>query len=78
MQTLSVVGVRPNSPAERLTVTVEPSRRFSGGLYVRTNAHFQFSDDSDAKEPMKVLHENWTDALAYSNEITNHLEGLAT
>lgn len=78
LQTLSVAGVRPNSPAERLNVTVEPSHRFSGGLYVRTNEHFQFNDGSDAKGPMKLLRENWAHALAYSNEITYHLGGLAT
>lgn len=78
LQTLSVAGVRPDSPAERLSVTVEPSHKLSGGLYVRTNEHFQFDEGSDAKEPMKLLRENWIDALAYSNEITNHLEELAT
>ena len=78
LQTLSVAGVRPNSPAERLGVTVEPSHRFSGGVYVCTNEHFQFGDGCDAKEAMKLLRENWMDALGYSNDITNHLEALAT
>ena len=77
LQTLSVVGARPNSPAERLKVTIEPSVRFPGGICVRTNEHFGFRDGSDASVAMKELRENWPDALAYSKEVTDRLTRLA-
>ena len=72
LQTLSVVGDRPESSAERLSVTIEPSRRFQPGLFLRTNEHFRFSEGGDAREPMAVLHENWAGALAYSNRVTDN------
>ena len=77
LQSLSVVGARPGSPAERLDVTVQPSQQFQLGLFVATNEHFRFNEGSNATEAMRMLRENWGGALAYSNEVTNRLAGLA-
>ena len=72
LQTLSVVGDRPESPAERLSVTIEPSHRFQPGLFLHTNEHFSFSEGGDAREPMAMLREHWDGALAYSNCVADN------
>lgn len=72
LQRLSVMGDRPESPAERLSVTLEPSRQFQSGLFLQTNEHFSFSE-GDAREAMQVLRENWNGALAYSNQMADKL-----
>ena len=72
LQTLSVAGKRPESSAEQLSVTIEPSHQFQPGLFLRTNEHYSFSDGGDAREPMRTLRKNWNDALAYSNCVTDN------
>lgn len=72
LQTLSVVGERPESSAEWLSVTIEPSRLFQPGLFLQTNEHFRFSEGGDAREPMAMLRKNWDGALAYSACVTDN------
>lgn len=78
LQSLSVMGARPDSPADRLKLTIKPSQQFPQGLYVATNEHFRFSEGSNATEAITMLRENWTDALEYSAEVTSRLTGLAS
>lgn len=73
LQTLSVVGDRPESPASRVGVTIEPSHRFQRGLFLRTNEHFGFDEGGDARVPMQKLQENWTGALVYANRVTDNI-----
>ena len=73
LQTLSVVGARPESPATRFGVTIEPSHRFQPGLFLRTNEHFGFDEGGDATVPMQELRENWNGALAYANRVTDNI-----
>ena len=73
LQTLSVEGNRPESPAKRLSVTIEPSHRSQRGLFLRTNEHFGFDDDGDARVPMQKLRENWNGALAYADRVTDNI-----
>ena len=78
LQSLSVVGTRPDSPAVRLDVTIQPSQQFPQGLFVATNEHFRFKEGSNTTDAMTMLRDNWSGALAYSNEITSRLAGLAS
>ena len=78
LQTLTVVGIRPGSKAERLSVTIEPSHHFDGGIFVRTNEHFRFSEGGDATAPMRTLRDNWVNAIAYSNDVTDQLVRMAS
>ena len=78
LQSLSVTGARPDSPAERLDVTMQPSRKYRPGLFVATNEHFRFDEGTSAADAMQVLRENWNAALTYSNDVTNRLTGLAS
>ena len=77
LQTLSITGNRPEPRAGRLSVTVEPSHRFQPGLFLRTNEHFSFGEEGDARVPMAMLRENWNGALAYSTRVTDNFVRMA-
>ena len=77
LQTLSITGNRPEPRAGRLSVTVEPSHQFQPGLFLRTNEHFSFGEEGDARVPMAMLRENWNGALAYSTRVTDNFVRMA-
>ncbi|MHB8381883.1 MAG: hypothetical protein ACYDBH_24070 [Acidobacteriaceae bacterium] len=66
METLVIVGKRPESSATVLRVTVQPSRRVDPGVYVGTNEHHEVEGSNAGQALISILQEHWRGALEYA------------
>ena len=73
MKALSVEGHREGSPAEHLNVKVEPSVHVANALYIETNEHFAFAQDTTAVEAANILREHWSEALNHTKRLVASL-----
>ncbi len=79
MDSLTVKGTRTDNYKGFVAVTVEPSRRFHPGIYLRVNDHFQsdkLESVSGADEIVDILENEWEESYKRSNNIIAKLTEL--
>jgi hypothetical protein len=74
---LTVTGPRPDGIKGQVSVTVEPSRIFHPGLYIRVNDHFDCGGGSEyapgADKIIDILESCWVESRKRSSNIFEHL-----
>ena len=65
---LQMVNNKPDGKGKQV-VSIEPSSRFSPGIFINCNDHYDFSEMTDADSVMDVLEENFDTTLKYFLEI---------
>jgi hypothetical protein len=76
MQTLTVQGNRPDDYDGYIRVRIEPSAKFSNGVYVDVNDHFEFASPKDvegASKLVKLLSAEWDNSRDRASSI---IEGV--
>lgn len=74
LSSLSTTAARPDDLKGWVRVTVEPSARVAGGLWVAINDHVDLGEDTtDAKRAVEVLDEHWDPSLTRSEELMERI-----
>lgn len=78
MEDLTMQGVRPDGYKGCVQVTVQPSQRIAGGVYLCVNDHYadieeSAADPAGASAAMEILRENWQSSRERSFRILEQL-----
>jgi hypothetical protein len=77
-QSVTVSGLQSRGDHRpTLHVKVEPSNRVESGIFVSTNENYQLKEDEPPKMLMRVLREQWNEAMGTATRIAAHLLQLA-
>jgi hypothetical protein len=77
MQSLTIKGVRDGDFAGEINVTVEPSARYSPGIYVRSNYHYPLPENTAHGDASKLLlqflRSEWEPACAMAKRVAEQI-----
>jgi len=73
LESLTILGLRPNSNARRFRVTVQPSVRVPQGVYIGTNEHFEADGDDSTDQLISILKTSWSDAHKHAKYLAETL-----
>ena len=73
LRSIEILGKLPESGAEHISVTVEPSVRERPGVYVATNEQYDLGAEGQMQRALQVLATRWEEALSYSMRAARHV-----
>ncbi len=72
-QSLTILGKRPESTAEHLLITVQPSKKVPNGVFVSTNEQHGAIPLNTGKVKPEILASTWESAIAYARKVADHI-----
>lgn len=73
MASLTIRGKRPNSTAEFLQVSVQPSYKFRPGVFFNSNEQHDIPGTSQATTAATILEKHYQDAMDYARRVTSDI-----